>query len=505
MNPSITILDAIADDELFGRRFRDRATWRPWFAFMAALFALPMTPDQLEVYRRCTHRTTVPIQPATEAWLVCGRRAGKSFILALCSVFIACFRDWSPYLTPGERALVMVIASDRRQAHIILHYIKALLTGVPMLARLIENQTKDGFEINGGISIEVHTASYRSTRGYTIVAALCDEIAFWPTDEAAEPDYEILTAIRPGMATIPGAMLLCASSPYARRGSLFDAYQKHFGRDNDPVLVWQASTRTMNPSVPQSFIDGEMERDAARAAAEYGAEFRRDVEALVAVEAVRACISPGVFERGPEYGITYYAFCDPSGGNADSMTLAIGHKNYRTSKTVIDVLREVRAPFSPHEVAAEFAILLKRYRVSKIVGDHYGGGWPVDGFAKLGIRYEPSAKSKSELYGDLVALINSKRIELLDNPKLVTQLCMLDRRTGRGGRDSIDHRHGAHDDVANAVAGVAIACIGKYGNFDPTYAAWQDDFVDLDRRREAEQKPPEQTERPSSIPRRSSH
>jgi hypothetical protein len=81
-----------------------------------------------------------------------------------------------------------------------------------------------------------------------------------------------------------------------------------------------------------------------------------------------------------------------------------------------------------------------------------------------------------------MALINSKRIELLDNAKLVAQLCALERRTARGGRDSIDHRRGAHDDVANAVAGVAIACIGKYGNFGPTYAGWQHDFVDLDRR-----------------------
>lgn len=482
MNPSISILDAIADDELFGWRFKDRATWSPWFAFLAALFGLPMTPDQQNVYRRCTQRTTTPIAPATEAWLICGRRAGKSSILALCAVFLACFSDWSSNFTGGERGLVMVIASDRRQAHIILRYIEGLLKEVPMLAKLIENQTKDGFDLSGSITIEVHTASYRSTRGYTIVAALCDEIAFWPTDEAAEPDYEILTAIRPGMATVRGAMLLCASSPYARRGSLFDAYQKHFAEDNDRVLVWQASTRTMNSSVPQSFVDGETQRDPARAAAEYGAEFRRDVEALVGVEAVRDCISPGVFERGPQHGITYHAFCDPSGGSADSMTVAIGHKSYATGKTVIDAIREVRAPFSPYEVVAEFSLLLKRYRVSKIVGDRFGGAWPVDGFAKLGIRYESSAKSKSELYGELVALINSKRIELLDNSKLITQLCTLDRRTARGGRDSIDHRHGAHDDVANAVAGVAIACIGKYGNYDPTFAAWQHDFVDLDRR-----------------------
>jgi hypothetical protein len=474
MKPEVTILDAIADKKLFARWFKDRPTWHAWLAFLAALFALPMTAEEIEVYRGCTSRTIVPTEPAQEAWLICGRRAGKSFMLALCAVFIACFRDWTPHLTPGERATVMVIASDRRQARTILRYIEALLTKVPMLDKLIENQTKDSFNISGSVTIEVHTASYRSTRGYTIVAALCDEIAFWPTDEAAEPDYEILTAIKPGMATIPGAMLLCASSPYAQRGSLFDAYRKHFGKENDPILVWKASTRTMNPTVMQSFIDDAMERDPGSAAAEYGAQFRSDIEALFHIGAVRACVSPGVYERPPQHGISYHAFCDPSGGSADSMTLAIGHKNFATQKTVIDAVREIRAPFSPEDAVAEFVLLLKRYHVTTIVGDYYGGEWPGERFSKFGIRYEPSAKPKSQLYGETVALINSDRIELLDHTKLIAQLCGLERRTARGGRDSIDHRYGAHDDIANAVAGVAIAAINKYGGFDPTYEGFQD-------------------------------
>ena len=58
----------------------------------------------------------------------------------------------------------------------------------------------------------------------------------------------MINAIRPGMATIPGAMLLVRSSPYARRGALWDAHRRHFGKDGDPILVWQAPTRTMNPT-----------------------------------------------------------------------------------------------------------------------------------------------------------------------------------------------------------------------------------------------------------------
>ena len=63
-------------------------------------------------------------------------------------------------------------------------------------------------------------------------------------------------------------MLLSASSPYAQRGALFDAFKRHYGKDGDPVLVWKAPTRTMNSTVPQRVIDAAMESDPAAAAAE---------------------------------------------------------------------------------------------------------------------------------------------------------------------------------------------------------------------------------------------
>ena len=106
-----------------------------------------------------------------------------------------------------------------------------------MFKAMIERETAEGFDLNNSVTIEISTASFKRTRGYTLVAALCDEIAFWPVDEeAAEPDRAVLDALRPGMATIPNSMLLCASSPYAKRGALWDTYSRHFGKDSD-VLV----------------------------------------------------------------------------------------------------------------------------------------------------------------------------------------------------------------------------------------------------------------------------
>ena len=105
---------------------------------------------------------------------------------------------------------------------------------------------------------------------------------------------------------------------------------------------------------------------------------------------------------------------------------------------------------------AECAALLRRYGVTKIIGDKYAGEWPRARFAEHGIEFEQSARPKSDLYHDLLPLLNARRVELLDHPRLRAQLFGLERRTARSGRDSIDHAPKAHDDLANAVAGLLV-------------------------------------------------
>lgn len=461
--PPINILTATSDTNLFANWFSDRATWAPWFAFLAALFALPMTEGQRAIFTQCTGRTEPPTSVASEAWLVCGRRAGKSFILALVAVFLACFHDYRRYLQPGERGTIIVVAADRKQARTIMRYIGGLLRGVPMLRRLIESETRESFDLTNSITIEVGTASFKSLRGYTVVAALCDEIAFWPNDNSAEPDYEILNALRPAMATIPNAILLCASSPYARKGALWTAHRKYFGQPG-PILVWQAATRTMNATVPQSVIDEAIERDAPSASAEYLAQFRTDVELLLTREAIEAVISPGVRERPFVLRTIYKAFVDPSGGSANSITLAIGHREQ--GGIILDVVRERKPPFSPDAVVADFANVLKEYRIAKVTGDRYAGEWVREPFRKHGVAYELAGQPKSDLYRDMLPLINSQLLDLLDVDRLTNQLIGLERRTARGGKDSIDHAPGGHDDLANVVAGVASVLSKKLSGYD---------------------------------------
>ena len=447
-----TILQAMDDPALFGRWFRGDS-WNPWRVFLAALFGLQMTPEQADFYKQCTGRTDPPKAPSTEAWVIAGRRAGKSAILAFIACYLACFRDYKPYLQIGERATIRIMSADRDQSRVIFRYLTGFMTEIPMLATMVSKQTAEQIELTNSVSIEIGTASFRASRGYSFAAILADEVAFWRSEDSANPDSEILAACRPGQSTIPGSMLLCASSPYSRAGELWKAFDQWYGKDGAP-LIWKSATRTMNATVPQDFIDAEILKDPANAGSEYLAEFRTDIEAFVSIDAVCACIEPGVRERAPENRWRYYAFVDPSGGSGDSMTLAVGHKEGNTC--ILDLIREVRPPFSPEQIVEEFADTVKRYRLTKVVGDRYAGEWPRERFRLHGVNYELVDSTKSELYQALLPIINSNGAILLDHDRMLHPLVSLERRTARGGRDSIDHPRGMHDDVTNAVAGAIV-------------------------------------------------
>jgi hypothetical protein len=155
-------------------------------------------------------------------------------------------------------------------------------------------------------------------------------------------------------------------SPYAQRGELHEAHRKHYGVNGDPVLVWQADTRRMNPSVPQEWIDSAFERDPIGSAAEYGAQFRSDVASFISRAIVESCVVSGRRELAPQASRTYVGFVDPSGGSVDSMTLAIAHRE--GDQVILDCLRERIPPFNPSDVVREFVECLDRYGGREVSG-----------------------------------------------------------------------------------------------------------------------------------------
>jgi hypothetical protein len=433
-------------------------SWAAWRVVLKSIFALPLAAGELATFRALTGRTVAPAQPVSEIWAIASRRIGKTIIGGFLLVYLTCCRTYT--LAPGERGVAMIICTDRRQSGVAKRYISGLLHSTPVLARLVARETRDAIELTNGLVIEIHTASFRSIRGYTVVAAVCDELAFWPTEEehAAEPDTEILNALRPAMATVPDALLVCLSSPYAKRGELYRTYQAHYGRDDSDVLVVRAATHALNPTIPARVIERAFERDPVRARAEYGAEFRDDVGGLLDEDAIAACVEAGVRERAPDPDADVVAHFDASTGSGeDAAALAIAFRGER-GHAALACVRQWRPPYSPSSVVAEAAALLRRNGVpDDALGiDRFAPGLVADLFREHGFLAAVAERDTSSAFVELLALINSQRVSLLDDPVLLGELRQLERRPGTSGRDSVSHPPRGHDDVAAAAAQALI-------------------------------------------------
>jgi hypothetical protein len=435
-------------------------SWSGWASIEDAVFG--NEPEDAGLVRDVTGRDKLPTTPVSEAWIIAGRGAGKSRWCARLAVYFACGRSYKR--VPGERIYCAIFAPDRKQAGVTFRYVVGLLHEVPVLERMIVAEQRDHVELDNGVIIEVITATTAAPRGRSYALCVVEEGAFLPQDSSANPDTELLRSVRPALARVPGSLLAVVSSPYARRGELFKTWKRYFGNDDNNILVVQADTRRLNPSFDPREIERAYTDDPASAQAEYGAQFRADVESFVSIEAVEAVTVPGRIELHPTRKLKYVAFMDFAGGSGqDSATLAVAHAEARDGQrvAVLDLIREVKPPFSPEQVCRDFAKDLARYRITEATADRYAADFATEAMRRHGVKLGAADKTKSDLYKELLPALNSGRVELLDVPRLHAQFVGLERRTARGGRDSIDHAPGGHDDLINSAAGALVQAANK--------------------------------------------
>jgi hypothetical protein len=457
--PLMSMTEALARDDVFAP-FLAGDSWRNWRCILKAINGEPLDAAELEIFRSLTGDREYAGLPVSELWAVVGRRGGKSRMASVHAAYQAALIDWRDRLVTGERGVVMVLSPTVQQSHVILSFTKGLFAESPALRSLVESEVAEGLRLSSGVDIVIKPASYRTVRGPSYVSVVADELAFWRDETTSNPAEEILNAVRPSLAYNNG-MLVAISSPYSMKGELYYAWKRDFGPAGDPkVLVIQAPSKVMNPGLPQAVIDRAMERDPDSAKAEFLAQWRTDVAQFISEDILENAVSRGVKVRPPIPGVRYHAFGDPSGGGSDSFSLCIAHNE--KDRIVIDLVTERLPPFSPDAVVAEHAALLKQYGIAKIVTDRYAGIWPKERYAVHGIAHEVASKTRSDLYLSFLPALNAGRIDLLDHPKSLAQFINLERRTRIGGRDTIDHQQGQHDDLANAIAG-AVDLLSEAG------------------------------------------
>lgn len=451
----MNILEFLDHPKLLGESFTGdtRAAMR---SVLAGAFGLPLTGEDLEIFKGLAGDREPPSERVRELWIIAGRRSEKTKTAAAIALYLASVGALhyriSEKLSPGEKAVVSLVAVDRKQAGLAMDYINGLVDNSPILAGMVIRRDTESLHLNNSVAIEINTNSFRAVRGRTLLATIFDEVAFFRSDSTVTPDREVYRAALPGLATLNGLMI-GISSPYSRRGLLYDKYRRHFGKSDD-VLVVKGASRVFNPNLDARIVEDALRDDPESAKSEWLGEFRSDLEAFVSREAIDAIVRPSPLEIPYHRNHRYFGFVDPSGGGQDEFGMAIGH--LEGDIAVVDLIRAQKG--TPAAIVAEYAGILKAYDIRSVTSDRYAGSWPADEFARHGISVKHSEKSKSELYIDALPRINSQCAEIPPDEKLINQLCCLERRTSRAGRDSIDHPQGGHDDRANVVAGVIAQC-----------------------------------------------
>ncbi len=452
--PTIDIVRAMNHPAMFQPWFAG-PSWDNWRTVLKGAFALPMNASEQAFFRTVAERDP-PSKPVRELWAIVGRGGGKDSVASVVAAYTAAL--FSPKcLRPGERALVACLACDRDQAGIVLNYVKPFFENILPFKHMVTRETAQGFQLRNRVDVAVSTNSFRAVRGRSILCAVLDEVAFYRDDRSANPDTELYNALAPGLARVPNSILIGISTPHRKSGLLYDKFAKHYGRDDPTVLVIRAPSSTMNSTLDQSIIDAAIEEDPALARAEYCAEFRDDISGWLTRELIEAAVDPSVTVRPPRPDIRYTSFCDPSGGQADSFTAAIAHKE--NDAAVLDCLIEIKPPFNSIAATEQVAATLKSFNCNKTVGDKYAANWVVDAFKQCGITYEHSERDRSQIYLDTLPLFTSGRVKLLDNPRLIHQFASLERTAGSLSRDKVDHGRGGHDDLCNAAAGSLIRAV----------------------------------------------
>jgi hypothetical protein len=291
------------------------------------------------------------------------------------------------------------------------------------------------------------------------VAILADEAAHWVTDShSANADSLILDSVRPNLLTTGGPLLIL-SSPFARKGEVWNLYDKNFGtKGADDILVVHGTSLDFNPSLPKAVIDRALARNPIGAKAEYLAQFLSELEGYASLETLRACT--GTHRELPPFaGFDHVMAIDVAfGSGEDSLAIACCYFDESNWRTVVTFVREWKPPFSPTQVLTEVVAHCRRWNVTELIGDRAAHNFVRDTLWQHGMHFRLSDRTTSDNFAELLQLLNSHEVLLPQHDVLLEQLQGLVAKPSSRGRTFYGHASGQHDDCAAAVACCVTHC-----------------------------------------------
>ncbi|MBX3027782.1 hypothetical protein KF840_23045 [bacterium] len=426
---------------------------------MRALYGLPLDDNGLALFRACTGREQPRAGGYPAGAVITGRQSGKTQTAGDVVIYTAAT---APADGSADGTYAVLVAQDMRGSmRAAFRYICQAFERVPMLARMVTGRTADALTLANGVTIGVYPCRPAAVRGIRALVAVADELAFYRASDGNPVDVEMLRALTPALATT-GGRLLVLSSPYGQAGALWELHRRHFGREDSATLVWQASATTMHDGLPADYLERMRDDDPDAYRSEVLGEFRAGLATLLDPEALDACVADWR-EQPPRDGVTYVCGADVSGGQRDATAAAVAYRD--GDRVVVAAVRAWPAPHNPETVMAELVDFARRYGCHRITADRYGAQFPQRAAERAGAALIPSELDRSALYLEFLPRVLSGTITVPQEPVLLRELRGLERKRGFGGKDRVDHRPGAHDDRANAVAMAAYLAGGRREGF----------------------------------------
>lgn len=385
-------------------------------------------------------------------WVVrAGRRAGKSSTAARLAICRGLFGEWS--VPPGDTAVIPFISVDRTEAAARLKTIAAILRtlGVGFDATAEEVQLRDR-----PLVFRVASATVRGVVGFTSVAIFCDEVARWENrDGTANPAGEVVSSLRPTIASQPSAFEFFVSSPFGTD----DFHALAFDRGDDATqIVSHAPTWVANPSISERETH-ELEPDERVWAREFAAEPGATVSAALDPEDVAAA-----FGRTPRGQRTKRAFVaiDASSLRGDDFAWLSGSET-TAGELVVDRVDGWEGPqlrrVSLEQIAQKLANEAKRVGAKRVFGDQREAAGLASLFTRQGILFREfpwSDVSKDTSIQWLRRALRERLICLPAHEKLRRELGSLKARLTPSGRI---HYATSGQDYASALITLAHAAV----------------------------------------------
>jgi hypothetical protein len=421
-------------------------------AVLKSLYGVPLDPMELDIFKRGTGRELyIPTEHA-ELSLLAGRQSGKTSVVAALIALFEAFQDHG--VPSGQRAYVLIIAPVIQQASTAFRFISQYILNSPILSQSVLKIKKNEIELKNGVVIACRACSYSSVRGVPVICAVLDELAFWRHKEnSANPESEVIAAIRPAMATLSNTKLIKISTPFRKEGTLWSEFQH---RGQLPYYVWRVTSEEMNPAISKSFLDKARAANEETFRREHLAEFVDQNSGWITPELLEPCIMHGRRELPRVSHGTYAAAIDPAFQGSD-FGFAILHRSDRGDVSVACELRWT----GTKAIHLDFAIVceqirmkLDQYGINSLVGDQHCFAILKQHFARLNIFYRErsfTSGTRASLFGNLRQLIIQRKIAIVDDPELLRQFRSLEEvRAANGNIDIRPAR--SKDDVAIAVA-----------------------------------------------------